>query len=351
MSTARELSHAAQASALDAVRAALPLDMGTNITVLDFGEVKVENEAPEFHNLVQLYPLGYRCQMLVPNLRTLAHDLALFEFEIGEEDGGPQFSIKNVKNGQIFTASTERGVLKKLEALGGYGGDQVRSFFNLEIELLIEGLTGALECSEYKFHEERGYPDQYSTQDQLVHERTLLLNNSARERRKARRDVLKQLSPEEQKRAEMLEKRRMTEEKEEEKLQQTVERERKKMEATAAKRDKEIALKEAKRLKEEAKQEKKLNEDIAKAEEKQRKERAKLEEKYRTIYRRGIKQEIRRSRQEALMTVLAFADAEDNAGEEQDLAYVQQLATSKAGKEQVEKMERIIAEMPSLYRS
>ena len=41
--------------------------------------------------------------------------------------------------------------------------DSILSFFNLEIELLIEGLPGALACDEYKFHFERGYGDSYMT--------------------------------------------------------------------------------------------------------------------------------------------------------------------------------------------
>ena len=38
------------------------------------------------------------------------------------------------------------------------------SFFNLQIELLIEGMPDADKCSDYKYHEERGYRDTYFTQ-------------------------------------------------------------------------------------------------------------------------------------------------------------------------------------------
>ncbi|RYH11972.1 hypothetical protein EON65_38370 [archaeon] len=38
------------------------------------------------------------------------------------------------------------------------------SFFNLEIELLLEGLPNANKCEEYQFHEERGYGVSYFTQ-------------------------------------------------------------------------------------------------------------------------------------------------------------------------------------------
>lgn len=37
------------------------------------------------------------------------------------------------------------------------------SFFNLDVELLIEGLPGILDCSSYIFHRERGYGEVYKT--------------------------------------------------------------------------------------------------------------------------------------------------------------------------------------------
>jgi hypothetical protein len=39
---------------------------------------------------------------------------------------------------------------------------KVFSIFNLEIELLLEGLDGALECSDYLFHFERGFGELYT---------------------------------------------------------------------------------------------------------------------------------------------------------------------------------------------
>jgi hypothetical protein len=38
------------------------------------------------------------------------------------------------------------------------------SFFNLQVELLLEGLQGADTCDTYKFHVERGYGSQYYDQ-------------------------------------------------------------------------------------------------------------------------------------------------------------------------------------------
>ena len=37
------------------------------------------------------------------------------------------------------------------------------SFFNLDIELLLEGMAGVLRCETYRFHVERGHGDTYHT--------------------------------------------------------------------------------------------------------------------------------------------------------------------------------------------
>jgi hypothetical protein len=71
-STADRLEiHNTQKKVIAAVQAALPLEIGDKITLLSLGSVIKElTEAPEFHNLVQVYPVGYKCKMFIPNLRT-----------------------------------------------------------------------------------------------------------------------------------------------------------------------------------------------------------------------------------------------------------------------------------------
>jgi len=274
--------HKTQQKALNAVAAALPLEVGDKITLVSLGKIVRElSDAPEFHNIVQVYPVGYKCRMMMPNLRTLDHKLQSFEFEIIDVDGGPEFVATNSSNGQSVKGSTEEGLFKKLEAVAGYGGAVFghKSVFNLEIELLLEGMDGVLECREYKFHEERGYPTLYTTQDSLVEARHALLANSARERRKARRDAVKLLSPEEQKHSEMLEKRRLQEEKESAKLEAAAERDRKKMEQAAFKAQKEKSAADAKMQRETAAKEKKTREEQQKKEDREKKELAKIEEK------------------------------------------------------------------------
>ncbi len=312
--SSKEDIYKAQKSSADAVRPALPMEFD-GINVMNLGAIKVENDAPEFHNIVQIYPLGYKCTTNIPNCRAIEkRSMGLFEFEILEADGGPVFQIKNLSNGEIYKSSTEKGVLKKLEALGGYGGTNwAQSFFNLEIEFLIEGLEGSLQCKEYQYHEERGYPHQYSTQDELIEARTALLANSERARRKARRDAIKLLSPEEQKRAENLELKRIQEEKESEKLEAIADRERKKATSVSSKAQKLQEMQEAKIKREKEKSEKEEKDKIRKHEEKEARDRAKVEEKYRNVYRRGMKNELKKLRNKSVLTVLDYVDNEEGA--------------------------------------
>lgn len=44
-----------------------------------------------------------------------------------------------------------------------HSGPGSLSFFNLQIELLVEGMPDADKCSEYKYHEERGFRESYFT--------------------------------------------------------------------------------------------------------------------------------------------------------------------------------------------
>ena len=47
-------------------------------------------------------------------------------------------------NGQLHYAATEEMVFKKLEAISGYGtiGTSDLSFFNIDVERMIEGMDG-----------------------------------------------------------------------------------------------------------------------------------------------------------------------------------------------------------------
>lgn len=61
------------------------------------------------------------------------------------------------------------------------------SFFNLDIELLIEGLTGSFDCKNYKFHVERGFGESYKTNEQSISSKNAYLLRLSREKRNMER--------------------------------------------------------------------------------------------------------------------------------------------------------------------
>ena len=69
----------------------------------------------------------------------------------------------------------------------------MQSFFNLEIELLLEGLDGVLDCALYKFHYERGYGKDYSTHDEAMAVKERVLSKLGRaERSKLKQEAKRQ---------------------------------------------------------------------------------------------------------------------------------------------------------------
>lgn len=82
------------------------------------------------------------------------------------------------------------------------------SFFNLQIELLLEGLQGAETCDIYRFHVERGYGSQYFTQDEAAAAKAAYLAKSGREKRNLERQKARNLSKEEMDRLQELENKR-----------------------------------------------------------------------------------------------------------------------------------------------
>jgi hypothetical protein len=71
------------------------------------------------------------------------------------------------------------------------------SIFNLEIELLIEGMEGVLDCDSYLFHQERGYGDVYTNEEEYQSSTTKLSSKESRAMRNRNRQSTKTLSPEE----------------------------------------------------------------------------------------------------------------------------------------------------------
>ncbi len=151
------------------------------IKVISLG---ILNISPEFHCLTQLYPVGYRCEQEVSGTSMLnGPSTSWIVCEIGELDHCPEFRITVKASGESFIASTESSAWRKVDVkspnysrkvltallfnqfnAGNVETDSSPSFFNLDVERLIEGLEGALSCEGYKFHVERGYGSSYDSQ-------------------------------------------------------------------------------------------------------------------------------------------------------------------------------------------
>lgn len=84
------------------------------ITVLSFGVVDFR---PEFHTAVQIYPLGYKCEQTV-QVGSLSKGLLLMTVvcEVDELDGGPAFRVTVKGSADVYLASTEALVWKKVGA-------------------------------------------------------------------------------------------------------------------------------------------------------------------------------------------------------------------------------------------
>lgn len=163
-----------------------PLQLG-NLTILNLGVIDTRLG---FHSPVQILPVGYKCEQHAMGTSS-HHGIKMQKIicEILETGGYPQFCITVVATGNTFLASSEANVWRKVSfciiylfifcrliepvdscvCFEQYNPSNVDiewnpSFFNLAAELLIEGLDNALECSEYKFHCERGYGRSYFTE-------------------------------------------------------------------------------------------------------------------------------------------------------------------------------------------
>ena len=126
------------------------------------------------------------------------------------------------------------------------------------------------------------------------------------------------MSPEEQKRANELEKRRVAEEKETEKLDALAEKQRKLKEKEADKLRNDASKAAVKAKKEEEKKKIEEARQKKKEEEKALREKQKADEKYRGIYRRSMKNEAKRRRTEAIMKVLDKFDKEEGGPDSDD---------------------------------
>jgi hypothetical protein len=152
-----------------------------HITVLAWGRVVPRGA---FQSAVQLFPVGYKCEQTISGtslFKGAVNQPIICEIE--EADNSPQFRITLKSSGDTFLAPNEAAVWRKVSILtltltltltliicteqynpSNIDTDWTPSFFSLHVELLLEGLDGALDCDEYKFHAERGYGSSYVTE-------------------------------------------------------------------------------------------------------------------------------------------------------------------------------------------
>eukprot|EP01038_Epipyxis_sp_PR26KG_P012853 gene12853-17228_t len=277
-----------------------------NVKVINLGVV-VEN--PSFQNQVQIYPVGYKCEQTVTTTSlTRGMTKRHIVCEISDMDGNPEFRITNLANGDTYLAQTESDVWRKL--LGSVAGEVTPdlSFFNLDIELLIEGLKGAVDCETYKFHVERGYGDTYHSQAQNIQFKMNHLSKSGRDRRNQDRQKSKFMTQEEIKQQMELSKQQEEANKELKKKLAFLEKQKKdeEKELMKRKREQQKILESVKQTEHKAKQ------SMSKEE---REQKAK-QEKLRQQSRRELLLEIKKRRVDAQSSVVHYFDEEEQTEED-----------------------------------
>jgi len=179
-----ESYHSAMKDVNNIIKQGLPKRI-ENFRVINFGTI---DKRPAFHNKFQIYPVGYRCEVTLNSLdsnATIYGDKYVLECEVRARlDDQPDFVITNTTTGAIYWAvGNEREAWKKFDPNNLYG-DTALSFFNLKIELLIEGLEGAVDLESYTYHVERGYGVTYKTQEESM---VLKASGAPRERNRVQR--------------------------------------------------------------------------------------------------------------------------------------------------------------------
>jgi hypothetical protein len=147
-----------------------PIDIN-GIKVINFGEI---DERDNFQTPIQIYPNGYKCEIIVDDVysrssrrRSATPSSQTIECEIIIINNSPQFCISNKDTDQIYIGKTELDAWKKFDSNFSYNNNQNLSFFNLDVELAIEGLNNSINLNIYEFHYERGYGELYTTNEEL----------------------------------------------------------------------------------------------------------------------------------------------------------------------------------------
>tara|TARA_A100001015_G_scaffold321646_1_gene453703 strand:+ start:2081 stop:3337 length:1257 start_codon:yes stop_codon:yes gene_type:complete len=180
LSAIRTDAHDAAKKKLDALlEQKATLSVGNNYTILYMGAVDPRKSC---HNHVQIYPINYKAEFVVE--KNEANESFIRETDVlpirfscairlNTESIKPVFTLTNTETGETTRQKNEQLAFRQFFpkiAKGNEPGAEPWSscapfsFFNLEAELLIEGMSGALACKDYQFHASRGYGTAYVDQ-------------------------------------------------------------------------------------------------------------------------------------------------------------------------------------------
>ena len=201
--TLRKEAHEAAIADVGALVATLPCAVGDGLVLHALGNL---DPRPTFHSATQLYSMGYRAEITIAdtesnrtfvgisaNRSTVTLPQTFLCFIKSGQKGQPVFKMTNMASAVSCELDSEEAVFRHhfpgIEKAGtgvSTGADGVGdaacggvtgaaagglgpwtsiapfSFFNFEVERLMEGLKGALLCHSYKMHCQRGYPAKYS---------------------------------------------------------------------------------------------------------------------------------------------------------------------------------------------
>jgi hypothetical protein len=169
-----------------------PVDID-GIKVFDFGTIDAHKS---FSNTMQIYPCKYRAEITVE--KTDQNEAFINEKDILPQkfsvaimkstDQIPVFIMKNLATGEESRKKSEQAAFRShfpRIASGNEPGAEPWcsvapfSFFNIELEGLIEGMAGSLTCKDYQFHATRGYGPMYTTANKREDIRKVLAAKSS----------------------------------------------------------------------------------------------------------------------------------------------------------------------------
>lgn len=180
--------------------------------VISFGTIDAR---PEFSTEQNIYPLNYCAEFIyTPDLKECYtsqsqdgkvqpsfFDGSLIRCEVLESCGGESHALYRItrlkrKNqgddeellNERFEGPTEADAWEAFDPEALHRMKLPPSFFNFEIELLLEGLDNAHTLQgSYQFHYERGYPQRYRNAEEFQEFKTALITKGGRSKRSAQR--------------------------------------------------------------------------------------------------------------------------------------------------------------------